>query len=401
MACRILYLTTHNPYGEIYGASLRALQIGEALSKIGRVTLVLAQTSDVPSNDIEILKEKFPDVKTLSFSENSDKSFIDYTRRNLSLSIGNSFNFGCSLAEKRNFSKWASENDLIWFYGLRIPSALGFNENMRTFLDIDDIQSQLYRLESINQPKYLIRISLSIQARMWRLREAQLPNLFSGLGVCSEADRVYLGTHSSIHVIPNGFQGPKQVPQPHPASPVRIGFIGTFKYSPNVEGMKWFIKKVWPFIKEKYPTARLRLVGSKTDGSITELGKDVEGLGYLTDPDEEIASWSLMVIPIFVGGGTRIKIAEGFSRKCPVVSSSIGAYGYDVIDGKELLVADTIESFANACLKLIQRNSEAAEMSERAWNKFLGEWTWEAINPRIWRAVEDCLRCHPGKGKIH
>ncbi|MCG6537734.1 MAG: glycosyltransferase, partial [Syntrophales bacterium LBB04] len=132
-----------------------------------------------------------------------------------------------------------------------------------------------------------------------------------------------------------------------------------------------------------------------TDGGIADVGRDVDGLGYLKDPTSEIASWSMMIIPIFVGAGTRVKIAEGFSRKCPIVSTSRGAYGYDVSDGKELHIADTAEAFADACLRLIHRPLEAAEMANRAWKKFLEKWTWEAISPKVWAAVEDCLRRQP------
>src|SRR5439155_26775204 len=100
----------------------------------------------------------------------------------------------------------------------------------------------------------------------------------------------------------------------------------------------------------------------------------------------------VMVVPILVGAGTRVKIALGFSQKCPIVSTSIGAYGYDIQDGKEILLADGPEAFAGACLRLIRRPEEAAEMADRANRKFLENWTWEAIRPRIWAAAQDCLR---------
>ena len=326
--------------------------------------------------------------------ETPERGFLPYARRNLNPGIRNSFKLSCSLSDKRDFSKWALESDLIWSFGLIIPSALAL-DGKRTFVDIDDIPSQLLTTRSINSTKCVDRAKLKIQAMIWRNREARLVNMFTGLGVSSEADRIYLGAHPSIYVIPNGFRRPINPPEHHPTSPVKIGFIGTFKYDPNAGGMHWFIKQIWPRIKEQCPRARLRLVGSGSDGEIADPGQGVDGLGYLKDPTEEIASWSMMVVPIFVGGGTRVKIAEGFSRKCPIVSTSLGAYGYDIINGRELYIADTATGFAEACLTLINRPSEAAEMAERAWKKFLEKWTWEAINPTIWTAVEDCLRRQP------
>jgi len=227
---------------------------------------------------------------------------------------------------------------------------------------------------------------------IWRYRESRLPKMFYGLGVSSEADRGYLGKHPSIHVIPNGFQRPERFPQRSPVSPPRIGFIGTLDYYPNSDGILWFIKRVFPIIKNKCQSVVLRLIGSRTNEGIGNLERGINGLGYIKDPTVEIESWSLMVVPIFVGGGTRIKIAEGFSRKCPVVATSIGVYGYEVSDGKELLIADDAQTFAEACLKIITKPTEAAQMADRAYKKFLEKWTWEAINPRVWAAVEYCMQ---------
>jgi glycosyltransferase involved in cell wall biosynthesis len=119
---------------------------------------------------------------------------------------------------------------------------------------------------------------------------------------------------------------------------------------------------------------------------------DIDALGFVADPVEEIATWSMMVVPVRIGAGTRVKIAQAFSRKCPVISTSNGAYGYEVESGRELLLADRPQDFADACVSLIREPAKGAALAECAWQRFLREWTWEAINPRIWAAAEDCLR---------
>lgn len=89
--------------------------------------------------------------------------------------------------------------------------------------------------------------------------------------------------------------------------------------------------QVWPRNKAKHMNARLRLVGLGTDSEIAREGVDIDGLGWVNDTAEEISTWSMMIMPIHVGGGTRVKIAEAFSRKCPVVATSLGAFGYKVV----------------------------------------------------------------------
>ena len=104
-----------------------------------------------------------------------------------------------------------------------------------------------------------------------------------------------------------------------------------------------------------------------------------------------------MIVPIRFGAGTRVKIADAFSRKCPVVSTRFGAVGYEVDDGKELFLADDPADFAAACIRLLKNPEMAKSMAERAYIKFLEKWTWEAISPKVLDAAEDCLRINFGR----
>jgi glycosyltransferase involved in cell wall biosynthesis len=114
-------------------------------------------------------------------------------------------------------------------------------------------------------------------------------------------------------------------------------------------------------------------------------------LGWVEDVSAEIATWSLMIVPVRVGGGTRIKIIEGFSRKCPVVATTVGAFGYDIKSREEILLADPPEAFAEACLSLLRDPELGRQMAGRAWRKYLENWTWTAIEPKVAAAVEHCL----------
>jgi glycosyltransferase involved in cell wall biosynthesis len=98
------------------------------------------------------------------------------------------------------------------------------------------------------------------------------------------------------------------------------------------------------------------------------------------------------VIPLRLGGGTRIKLADAFSRKCPVVATRFGAYGYDVQSGKHVLLADDPQAFACGCIHLLRHPEFGRQIAEAAWQEFLRRWTWDVIAPKIWAAAEDCLR---------
>ena len=213
---------------------------------------------------------------------------------------------------------------------------------------------------------------------IWRRRERVLPERFDILTVCSEDDRRYLSRPERIYVIPNGAHPLAARPRVLSEVP-RIGLIGNCTFIPNEDGAKWFIRDVWPIIKREFPRAQLRLVGRGSEGYLTKLGPDIMGLGWLQDPGDEIASWSAMIVPIKVGGGTRVKVAEGFARRCPVVATTIGVFGYDVENGEEVLLADRADDFASASILLL-RNPELGEaLSERAYQRFQERWTWDSF----------------------
>ena len=287
------------------------------------------------------------------------------------------------------------EYDLIWFSKIRTASMLAHWAWPRSVLDLDDVPSVFEKSVLQNGGPVPQKLMTWMRCSIWRRRERLLGERFSTLTVCSEKDKCYLeqlGINAPIHVIPNGFEEPIGEPIRTLAAPPRIGFIGLFDYYPNVEGIEWFLRNCWPSIKSKCPDVQLRLAGRASDSSPVAAGPDVEKLGWVDNIDDEIATWSLMIVPLQKGAGTRGKIALAFSRHCPVVSTSVGAYGYEVESGQEIILADDPSRFADACVRMLQHPTEAAEMAERANKKFLERWTWNAIQPRVWAAAEDCLR---------
>jgi glycosyltransferase involved in cell wall biosynthesis len=228
--------------------------------------------------------------------------------------------------------------------------------------------------------------------RLWRRREEKLLERFDVMCVCSEPDRQMLGGSDRIFCLPNSFAAPEQPVLRRPAAPPRVGFVGDFRHPPNHQGMRWFTEKVWPHLLEKVPAARLRVMGKDGTAQPWLARNNIDVLGWVADTQNEMATWSLTVVPIFSGGGTRVKIAEAFSRKCPVVATSLGAYGYEVTDGHDLLLADTAEKFAAKCLEILTQPATGRTLAENAWKKFNENWTWDKQAERIGRIVQTVLK---------
>jgi glycosyltransferase involved in cell wall biosynthesis len=391
---RVLFVSQHCPHGATYGAQLRSLHIARILNESYTTGMVLVPYAPPDERALDRVRSEF-DLRGVFFLDAPRSGSMAWLRRQLDPYCEFATGGGLVGDGLEQFWRIAADYDLIWFHGIHVPGALGRRTWPGAVLDIDDIQSQVHA-GKMKQAKNLgAKLQGFHQHLVWRRREKVLLQRFGAVCVCSAPDRTYLGGGNRIHTIPNGFESPRIEPSRSPLNPPRIGFIGTLNYEPNIEGLKWFIREVWPLIKTRRGDARLRLVGMGTDAGIAGEGVDIDGLGFVEDVSAEVAGWTTSIVPINVGGGTRIKSAEAFSRKCPVVSTRLGAYGYSLESGRDLMLADSPGEMADACLKLIDDPKLAEHMAERSWRRFQSEWSWEAIAPRVGDAVEAILGCEP------
>ncbi len=129
-------------------------------------------------------------------------------------------------------------------------------------------------------------------------------------------------------------------------------FVGAFGYPPNVEGVLWFTREVWPRIRAVVPAARLRLVGRSAPQAIRALtGVDgIEVVGAVDEVDAEYARATLAIAPLHTGAGTRIKLIEAAAHRVPTVSTAIAARGLDYASSETMWLADSPTDFANAIL---------------------------------------------------
>ncbi len=390
---RILYLAQCWPTGRMFGSKVRTKQISSALQALGQVDFVVVKFEDDDDSESGLKSSNSSNVlRFIKLFPLGSRSIGQRLRCGFDSRFVGYYGQSVTPADKAFLLELLPQYDLVWLHQLRTANVFGQWSWARSVMDLDDVPSALLSTARKLRPEAGRWLRDELRINVAKRREQRLGERFSVLSVCSENDRDYLGHRTRVHVIPNGFARPATEPSRKVVEPPRIGFIAAFGYAPNSEGIRWFAERCWPRIKREVPEARLRLVGKGSDGPLKPAGPEIDGLGWVEDPGEEIATWSAMIVPVRTGGGTRVKVAEGFSRKCPIVATSLGAFGYEARDGHDLLLVDTPEDFANACVRVLRHPVEAAEMAERAWRQFLERWTWEAIRPRVWAAADDCLR---------
>lgn len=390
---KILFVTSHWPLAPAYGAQQRVLNIGRLLSRFGDVSFVIVPTEIEDEETVRRTKSEFDVcrvIRPLQAAPETSFPLLQRVRHEFDPTYLEADHYEASAQDRTALKELIKQHDLVWIHTVRTASWFRMYRWPESVLDLDDLQSRTHRSVAHAGGSLGKRLVNLRRAWIWRRRERTLTDRFDVLTVCSEEDRRYLGMEERTHVIPNG-SNPMVVRPRVSADTPRIGFIGNCEFMPNEEGLKWFIREAWPVIQRQFPRVHLRIVGRKSESYSTTLDPTIVGLSWLEDPGEEIATWSAMIVPIRVGGGTRVKVAEAFARKCPVVATTIGAFGYEAHNGEEILLADRAHDFASACLSLLRNPQLGEALSERAYERFLERWTWDSFESTVGTAVQQCL----------
>jgi glycosyltransferase involved in cell wall biosynthesis len=386
---RILYLSAHCPTTRTYGAQLRTLHIGRLLQRIGDVSLVIASIGDWSEDEIAATRRIFDLVRVVRCVPTPVAGPVERLRHELAPGYLNTHWIGVGDEDAAEVRRLAAAHDVTWIFSLRVANSFRVRTWDRSVVDIDDVPSRFHAEEARHSTGFA-RLAARRKEWIWRRRESTILDRFDVAVTCSAEDRAYLGGDPRIHVVPNGFDAPNAAPR-STARPNRVGFIGALSYEPNLQGLRWFVERAWPALRRAVPDAELRVIGAGSDAPSAPRAAGVTGLGWVDDPAAEMATWSASIVPILVGGGTRVKIAEAFARRIPVIATSLGVFGYDVRPGRELLVADSPEDFAAACVRVLTEPDLAPALTESARRLFDAQYSWDAIAPAVDGAVGACL----------
>ncbi len=391
----ILMLTSHDPNGESYGARLRVQNVARHLQRIGRLSMFVVHEPDHQPTAMPDPSGTFVVDRSYTLVRTPLVGLRERLAFELDPGHANTHMVGLREADRAELALALRQYDLVWVHTARIANACRMPAWPAAVLDLDDLYSQVYRSAATVADGAWRAMLDRRMAWIWRRREARLLQRFACIAVCSDHDRAYLGSPPNVQVIRNGFAAPQSRAAHRPAADGRFGFIGLLEYGPNRAGVEWFVSQVWPLVRRSMPRATLRLVGKGGDW-LQKLDADgVHCLGYVDEPAGEIATWSAMVVPVRFGGGTRIKIAEAFARNCPVVSTRAGAFGYEVRSERELLLADSPQDFAEACVRLATDGALSQAIRDEAWRRFQSEWSWDATGRSVEAAVGNALAHAP------
>ena len=246
-----------------------------------------------------------------------------------------------------------------------------------------NIESQIWKRLADSAGNPLKRTYLRSQhRRMWQA-EKTLSTLFDGVITVSPDDSAFCRNHYSLTnvlgEVPTGVEITDfQIPSQLPTCPT-IGFLGSMDWMPNIEGVHWFVKDVLPLLRSQIPNVRLKIIGRNPPASLQTLPSTepaIEVTGTVPQVQPHVHECSVIAVPLLAGGGTRIKIYEAMAMGVPVVSTTIGAEGLPLVDGQDILLADTPAVFASKILSLLTQPAKAAAQAAHARHRMETEFSW-------------------------
>lgn len=218
------------------------------------------------------------------------------------------------------------------------------------------LYKRLWRTMSAGPRKWLL-------GRDWRLLktyEGRLVREFDAVTAVIQNDKAALqeaaGEAVDIRVIPITVDTDEVAPVTRQPGASHILHIGTMYWPPNIDAVNWFVREVYPLIRQRRPDVQFDVVGSRPPDDLrvlNEAGLGINVTGYVEDPTPYRQQAAAMVVPLLAGGGMRVKILNALAEGIPVVSTTLGCEGIQVTPGRDILVGDTPEEFAAQVLRVL------------------------------------------------
>ena len=266
-----------------------------------------------------------------------------------------------------------------------------------------NVESEIWRRHAETKRDWLSGTLFRSQARRMLRYESRTLARFDLILAVSEADRdtfraLYGSSVSGpVHVVPTGVDTEYFKPMPQaPTDPAHLVFTGSMDWLPNEDGMLYFVRDILPLIRRSEPRATFSIIGRAPTPAVRRLAQEsgVEVTGRVDDVRPHIARGAVYVVPLRIGGGTRLKIFEAMAMGRAVVSTTIGAEGLPVRDGHDIVLVDDPQRFAGAVVRLI-RDAAARRSIEDAARQTVEAHSWPIVAQHLDTALRAAARLQP------
>lgn len=260
-------------------------------------------------------------------------------------------------------------------------------------IDTHNVDSVVYERYAVTLATWWRRMYARASIGKLRRLERRIYDDADHVWVCSE-DEIEtvrgIAPAANVSCVPNGVDTSRLAPQSGIARTTDLLFFGRMDYQPNRDALDYFAAEILPRLRERMDVT-VSVVGAGIDARMEELARgnpELRLVGRVDDIRAAIASAAIVIVPLRMGGGTRLKILEALAMGKAIVSTSIGAEGLAVESGRDIVLADSAADFATAVERLLLDPAERAELGARGRETAVGRYDW--------RRVEDVMGAQLG-----
>jgi len=231
----------------------------------------------------------------------------------------------------------------------------------------------------------LSRASYYVRFRTMRRYALRSWRSFDHLVTASAIDRDKILSHvpgKEVSVVPNGVDIDYFFPVEEKSAGKNLAFVGSLGYAPNSDAVRFFCREIFPLVRARHPDATFTVVGADApDGLSDEIPADGSArlAGYVHDIRPLVGRSAAFVVPLRIGGGTRLKILEAMAMGVPVVSTSVGCEGIEALPGRDVILEDDPRQFAQAVCALLENDEKRRAVAAHGLRLVRKVYSWEAI----------------------
>lgn len=377
---KVLFVAEDYPYPPDNGGRLRTFNLLSRLCMRHEITLIAPSASDVSTD--RAFGSQPMHIKAVPPADRSIS--------NKFVSLLSSHPYAvCKYGNKQLsdcIQRALSENhyDLLHCDSVLITQAIPKSGiTLPRILNAHNVEAVLWERYLTNELRPWMIPLLQSQAKKVSRYEHGLCKVYDHCLTVSEKDKVEIISRygygpEDVSVVVNGVDIRYYTPLPEVSTPT-LAFVGSLDYSPNKDAIRWFVRTIWPRIKMEIPAVEMLVIGRRPPLWMVNACKSAGISLYADVPDTRpyLAKAAVIVVPLRIGGGTRLKILEALATCRCVISTRVGAEGLDVCDGEHLLIADDPVDFADGVISLLRDPLQRKSFAKSGRNLIEEKYNWE------------------------
>jgi len=397
---KIIFVLGELPYPLDKGAKIRTFYLLSSLCERHEVYLFGLKEGQEDKWKIEELKKICKDVIVFerAMKKNGWKFYRDlflnlFSGRPYIVSRG----YSRFMAEEVKRSLKKDKFDVIICDSLQqAPNLLGVN-GIPKILNTHNVELVIRKRHCEVERNIFKKAYMYLQLSKLEKYELSALQAFDHILAVSENDKETMAGYRSnpkprITVIPNGVDCDYCRPVTERSVPDSLIFTGSMDWIPNEDAMLYFLKEIFHLVKQKVPDISLTIVGRNPSSRLQKECARIPSVkltGYVDDVRPFIAKSSLYIVPLRIGGGTRLKILEAMAMRKPVISTSIGSEGLDVEDKQNIVTADEPQKFAEGIVTLLRNGEEADRIAANGRKLVEERYDWNVVTQKLLSLIEE------------